>query len=53
MRKLGKKYVKVFTNLAGPEGIEPSSRVLETPILPVNYGPMELNYKLKTKPIQF
>ena len=34
--------------LAGPDGIEPSSRVLETPILPVNYGPMitvsDLNY---------
>ena len=25
---------------AGPDGIEPSSRVLETPILPVNYGPI-------------
>ncbi len=25
--------------LAGAEGIEPSSKVLETPILPLNYAP--------------
>lgn len=26
--------------LAGAEGIEPSSKVLETPILPLNYAPI-------------
>ena len=29
--------------LAGVEGIEPSSKVLETPILPMNYTPKHIN----------
>ncbi len=29
---------------AGPRGVEPRSEVLETPILPLNYGPSESNY---------
>lgn len=32
--------------VAGPEGIEPSSRVLETPILPLNYGP-KISFHIK------
>ncbi len=31
-----------FEKLAGAEGIEPSSAVLETDILPLNYAPKEL-----------
>lgn len=29
------------TELAGPRGVEPRSEVLETPILPLNYSPIE------------
>lgn len=32
---------------AGPEGIEPPSKVLETSILPLNYGPtLYFNYQI-------
>ena len=31
--------------LAGAEGIEPSSTVLETAVLPLNHAPSESNYK--------
>ena len=33
-----------FWNMAGAEGIEPSSAVLETDILPLNYAPLNILY---------
>ena len=33
-----------FWNVAGAEGIEPSSAVLETDILPLNYAPLNILY---------
>ena len=38
-----KKTKQVGLRVAGVEGIEPSSKVLETPILPMNYTPMHIN----------
>ena len=42
-RSLGSFHMRLpcaGTHLAGAEGIEPSSKVLETPILPLNYAPI-------------
>ncbi len=33
-------YFLTDYQVAGAEGIEPSSKVLETPILPLNYAPI-------------
>ena len=52
-----------ITNLAGAEGIEPSSKVLETSVLPLNHAPRRVvHYKprailltrdISTKPLYF
>ena len=34
-------YFLTGYQVAGAEGIEPSSKVLETPILPLNYAPIK------------
>lgn len=34
----------MFKYMAGAEGIEPSPKVLETPILPLNYAPKQKMY---------
>ena len=42
MYKNYQKYIKIYQSIqAGPEGIEPPIAVLETAVIPFNYGPIK------------
>lgn len=49
----GRAALPARYNLAGPRGIEPLLRVLETPGLPLTYGPIKASVGGETAMIPF